>query len=122
LHHPFGGHAMRIEERVQNGRFEPRPEMPGINPEKQAEITVAKGILSTRAERPEDKDNTGRSEFRYGSFFRQVVLRESADEADIQASYNEGILEISVGLKADQAADHAGRGIPIRWVQRIKPT
>jgi hypothetical protein len=31
-------------------------------------------------------------------------------------------VEISIGLKADQTADHAGRSIPIRLVQHIKPT
>ncbi len=122
LHHPFGTQPMRIEERIQDGRYEVRAEMPGINPEKQAEVTVAKGILTIRAERPEDKDHTGHSEFRYGSFCRQVALPESADEADIQASYDEGILEISVGLKADEAAGHAARSIPIELVQHIKPT
>lgn len=122
LQHPFGGQAMPIEERIQNGRYEVRAEMPGINPQKQAEVTVAKGILTIRAERPEDTDHTGHSEFRYGSFSRQVALPESADEADIQASYDEGILEISVGLKANQGTDHAGRSIPIGLVQHIRPT
>ena len=46
LHRPFGGHAIRIEERIENGRYEMRAEMPGIDPEKQAQITVAKGILT----------------------------------------------------------------------------
>lgn len=122
LHHPFGAQIMRIEEFIQNGGFEVRAEMPGIDPEKQAQITVAKGIMTIQAERPEGEDRTGHSEFRYGSFSRKVALPESADEADIQACYNNGILEISVGLKADQAADHAGRSIPTRLVQHIKPT
>jgi len=62
LHHPFGSQVMRIEERVQNGRYEVRAEMPGIDPEKQAKITVAKGNLTIQAERPEE-DATGHSEF-----------------------------------------------------------
>jgi HSP20 family protein len=57
-----------------------------------------------------------------GSFCRRVALPETADEADIQASYDNGILEISVGLEPDRAADHAGRSVPIRLVQHIKPT
>ena len=122
LHRPFGGQAMRIEEGIHDGRYMVRAEMPGINPQKQAEVTAAKGILTIQAERPEAEDGTGHSEFRYGSFRRRVSLPESADEADIQASYDNGIIEISVGLKGDQAADHAGRSIPIRLVQHIKPT
>jgi HSP20 family protein len=117
LHHPLGGQAMRIEERIQNGYYELRAEMPGIDPEKQAKITVAKGVLTIQAERPEDED-TGHSEFRYGSFCRKVTLPENADEARIQAGYNNGILEISVALKPDQT-DHQGRSIPIRMNHHI---
>lgn len=122
LHLPFGGQAMRIEQRIEDGRYEVRAEMPGIDPEKQAQITVARGILTIQAERPEGDGSTGHSEFRYGSFSRKVVLPESADETDIRAGYNNGIIEISVGLKADQPADQAGRRIPIRLMQHIKPT
>jgi hypothetical protein len=32
------------------------------------------------------------------------------------------VIEISVGLKAAQAADHAGRSTPVRPVQHIKPS
>jgi HSP20 family protein len=122
LHLWFGGLVMRIEDGIQNGRYMVRAEMPGIDPQRQAEVTQAKGVLTIQVERPEGEDATGHSEFRYGSFSRNVALPESADEADIQASYDNGILEISVGLKADQAADHAERSIPIRLVQHIKPT
>jgi HSP20 family protein len=119
-HHPFGGQVMRIEERIQNGRYDVRAEMPGIDPEKQAKITVAKGILTIQAERPEE-EGTGHSEFRYGSFCRKVALPENADETRIQAGYNNGILEVSVALRADQA-NHAERSIPIRMIQHINPT
>jgi HSP20 family protein len=122
LPYPFGGQTMRIEEGIQNGRYVVRVEIPGIDPARQAGITAAKGILTIKAERPEGDDSTGHSEFHYGSFCRRVALPESADEADIQASYDNGILEINIGLKPDQAADQAGRSIPIRLVQHIKPT
>jgi HSP20 family protein len=120
LHHPLGGQVMRIEERIQNGRYEVRAEMPGIDPDKQAKVTVEKGVLTIRAERPEE-EGIGHSEFRYGSFCRKVALPENADETRIQAGYNNGILEISVALRADHA-DHAGRSIPIRMIQHINPT
>ncbi|VAZ83344.1 Alpha-crystallin [Mycobacterium persicum] len=37
-----------------------------------------------------------RSEFSYGSFVRTVSLPEGADEDDIKATYDEGILTVSV--------------------------
>ena len=122
LLHPFTGQTMRTEEGVENGRYVVRAEIPGINPEKQAEVTLSAGILTIHAERQEDTDNRHRSEFRYGSFTRHVALPASADEADIEASYDMGILEVSVGLKAKDEPDNAGRRIPVRLVQRVKPT
>ena len=49
-------------------------------------------------------------------------IEDFAAAKGIQASYDNGILEISIGLKPDQAADQPGRNIPIRLVQHIKPT
>jgi HSP20 family protein len=119
---PFGGQTMRLEEGVEDGRYVVRAELPGIDPEKQAEVTVSRGILTVHAERPEGTDGKHRSEFRYGSFTRHVALPPSADEADIEASYDQGILEVSVALKAKDQAGHNGRRIPVRLVQHIKPT
>jgi len=119
---PFAGQTMRVEEGVEDGRYVVRAEMPGINPEKQAEVTLSKGILTIHAERPEGADGKHRSEFRYGSFTRHMALPASADEADIEASYDNGIIEVSVALKAKDVAGRGGRGIPVRLVQHIKPS
>jgi len=119
---PFAGQTMRLEEGVEDGRYVVRAEMPGIDPEKQAEVTLSKGILTIHAERLEAADGKRRSEFRYGSFTRHVALPASADEADIEASYDNGIIEVSVALKAKDQAGHNGRRIPVRLVQHIKPT
>ena len=119
---PFTGQTMRLEEGVEDGRYVVRAELPGIDPEKQAEVTLSKGILTIHAERPEATDGKHRSEFRYGSFTRHVALPSSADEADIEASYDSGIIEVSVALKAKDEAGHNGRRIPVRLVQHIKPT
>jgi HSP20 family protein len=119
---PFAGHSMRIEEGVEEGRYVVRAEIPGIDPEKDAEVTLSKGILTIRGERKDNSGGSRHSEFRYGSFTRHVALPASADEADVEASYDRGILEVSVGLRAKQEADEAGRRIPIRVLQHIKPS
>jgi HSP20 family protein len=112
----------QAEEGVENGRYVVRAEIPGINPEKDAEVTVSKGVLTIRAERQENTENKHRSEFRYGSFARHVLLPVSADDADIEASYDKGILEVSVALKAKDDAGSGERRIPVRLVKHIKPT
>jgi HSP20 family protein len=119
---PFAGHTMRTEEGVEDGRYVVRAELPGIDPEKQAEVTLSRGILTIHADRQENLDSKHRSEFRYGSFTRRVTLPASADETNIEASYDRGILEVSVGLEANDGSDDAGRRIPIRVLKHIDPT
>lgn len=60
---------------------------------------MANGTLAIHAERHDEAAGKHHSEFRYGSFTRHVALPAAADESGIQASYDSGILEVSVGLK-----------------------
>ncbi len=118
---PVAGHPMRVEDYVQDGNYVIRAELPGIDPEKDLEVTVTKGILTIRAERREEVTGKHHSEFSYGTFSRSVTLPASADEEHVEAIYGHGILEVAVKL-ADKGADQAGRKIPVRQNQHIKPT
>ena len=93
---------LRVEEFVDAGALVVRAEMPGIDPEKDVEITVADGVLTITASREEKTEHKGkdsyRSEFRYGSFSRSVVLPAGATEEDVTASYTDGVLEVRVPL------------------------
>jgi HSP20 family molecular chaperone IbpA len=109
---PVAAQPMRMEEHVAGGRYVVRAELPGVDPAKDMEVSVAKGILTVRAERHEAMRGQHRSEFRYGTFARHIALPVTADATDIKATYHWGILEISIGLHdADQ--DKAGRRIPV---------
>lgn len=94
----FDTRLMRLEDEMAEGRYEVRAEMPGIDPAKDVDITVRNGQLTIKAERTEKKEFEGRSEFSYGSFVRTVSLPEGADEDDIKATYDKGILTVSVGV------------------------
>jgi HSP20 family protein len=118
---PTTGHLMRMEDLVKDGSYVVRAELPGIDPEKDVEVTVAKGILTIRAERREEETGKHHSEFHYGTFSRSVALPASADQDHIDAVYGHGILELTVKL-ADQGAEAPGRKIPIRQNQHITPT
>lgn len=93
-------HLMRVEEYVEDDTCVIRAELPGIDPEKDVEINVADGVMTLRAERKErseEKRPDGfRSEFHYGSMARAIRLPEGATEADVKASYKDGILEVRV--------------------------
>ncbi len=39
---------MRVEDYVQDDKYAVRAELPGIDPDKDVEVTVAKGILEVR--------------------------------------------------------------------------
>lgn len=95
-----GTHVMRLQEFLEDDTCVIRAELPGIDPEKDVEISVAEGILHLRAEREErseEKQPDGyRSEFHYGRLSRSIRLPEGATEADVTASYKNGILEVRV--------------------------
>ena len=110
---PVAAQPMRMEEHIADGRYVVQAELPGVDPAKDIEVSVAKGILTIRAERHEDLQGQHRSEFRYGTFSRHIALPVTADANDIKANYHWGILEISIGLH-DADEDKAGRRIPVR--------
>ena len=103
----FDTHLIRLEDEIEDGHYVVRAEMPGIDPAKDVDITVHDGQLTIKAERSEKKESKGRSEFSYGSFTRTVSLPAGADEDDIKASYDKGILTVSVAVpKGEPAAKH----------------
>src|SRR5215467_1866478 len=108
---PVAAQAMRMEEHIANGRYVVRAELPGVDPAEDMEVSVAKGILTIRAERHEEMQDQHRSEFRYGTFTRHIALPVTADANDIKATYHWGILAVSIGLRG---GDEAGRRIPVQ--------
>ena len=96
---------MRLEDEIEEGRYEVRAEIPGIDPSKDVDITVRDGELTIKAERTEQKEFNGRSEFSYGSFVRTVLLPAGANEDDIKATYDKGILTVSVAVSEPKPAE-----------------
>jgi HSP20 family protein len=101
---PYLAQPIRVEEYVEDDYYMIRAELAGIDPEQDAEVMVGPGYLTIRAERSDRTEGKHRSEFRYGSFSRTLPLPANADEDAVTASYRDGILTISVGLKTEQQA------------------
>jgi HSP20 family protein len=96
---PFtAARRFRVEAYVKDNRYVVRAELPGMDPDKDVEITVEDRTLTIHAERREEHKEPHRSEFRYGSFTRSVVLPQHADTEHITATYDNGILEVSVPM------------------------
>jgi HSP20 family protein len=94
----FVTRAIRIEDELHDDAYEIRAELPGVDPEEDIEVTVRDGRLTITAERARPGENCGRSEFTYGTLTRTLVLPDGADQDDVNATYDRGILTVSVPL------------------------
>ncbi len=94
----FDNSAIRLEDESKEGIYEVRAELPGVEPTEDIEVTVHKGRLTIKAVRTRTTESNGISEFSYGSFSRTVSLPAGADEDDISATYDRGILTVSIRL------------------------
>jgi HSP20 family protein len=94
------GDLIRVEEYREDGTLVVRADLPGIDPGKDVELTVAGGMLRIEAERrqEEKREETGylSREVRYGSLSRSLPLPEGVTEAGITAVYKDGVLEIRI--------------------------
>src|SRR5579863_1830820 len=93
---------LRIEEIQEGSTYVLRAEVPGIDPDKDVEITIEDGVLRVHAHREvkaEHKNKKGyRSEFHYGQLMRTMRLPEGVSGDDVKATYEDGILEIRVAV------------------------
>jgi HSP20 family molecular chaperone IbpA len=101
----FDNHVLRLEDEMKEGLYEVRAELPGIDPIDSIEVTVRDGRLTIKAERTQTSESNGHSEFSYGQFVRTVPLPAGADEDDINATYDRGILTVSVPLAEDHPTE-----------------
>ncbi len=101
--------TMKVEQFQDGSTLVVRAEVPGIDPDKDVDVSVSDGMLHIKAEREEKAEHrskTGyRSEFRYGSFSRSVALPAGAREEDITATYKDGVLEVRAPAAAPPAAE-----------------
>lgn len=102
------GELIRVEEFRDDGTLVIHADLPGIDPEKDVELTVSGGMLHIEAERHEEekREEKGyvRQELRYGTLSRSLPLPEGVAAADITATYKAGVLEIRVPEPKREAA------------------
>jgi HSP20 family protein len=101
---PYLAQPIRVEEYAEDSRYLVKAELPGMDPATDVEVTVDSGCLTIHAERSDKTEGKHRSEFRYGSFTRSLTLPPNAVEDDVTASYDAGVLTVSIGLKGEKEA------------------
>ena len=108
--------GMRIEERNDENGMTVLAEIPGVDPMSDINVQVADGALSITARREEvkeeKKNGQRRTEFHYGDFFRRIPLPASAKVDAVSASYDQGILTVTI--PCDPQSESNGKVIPIQ--------
>jgi HSP20 family protein len=100
---------LRVEQEMTDDSMVIRAEMPGIDPDKDVQITVSDGVLVIRGqrrfERKQDDGGRTRTEFRYGSFSRALSVPDGMDPDDVTATYRDGILEVRFPYKVPSTTE-----------------
>lgn len=113
---PEGLDAVKVDEFTEEGTLVVRVEIAGIDPEKDVEISLDSDVLHIGAERREEEEvkerDYMRRELRYGAFRRDVMVPAGTTEADVHATYRDGILEVRVPMVVETTPPPAAK-IPV---------
>ena len=102
-----------------------RVELPGINPATDVTVSVEDGHLVIRGERKQEGELKEEAYYRletaFGTFERFIPLPEGFDEGEIEAAYEDGVLEVIVPAAAKALEPSKPRTIPIKRPCRSRP-
>jgi len=91
--------APPIEMMEKEDRFIVKAELPGVRKE-DIDLQLTGDTLNIKGERKAEsevkEENYYCCEHSYGSFFRSITIPSSVDAKKIEASYNDGILEVTL--------------------------
>jgi HSP20 family protein len=117
----FGGRAgqglwsPRIEAFQKGDRFIVRADLPGMKKD-DVEVELADDAITIRGERREEHEEERRgyyhSERDYGEFYRTIPLPEGVIGESAQASFRDGVLEVT--MQAAPAETSRGRRLEIK--------
>lgn len=89
----------QIEVRQNNGQLLVRADLPGLTKD-DVKVEVTNDVLTLSGERKEEKEEKREgfyhSERSYGSFYRQIPLPEGTKTEDANATFRNGVLEITM--------------------------
>jgi HSP20 family protein len=115
LHKPF---VPTTDVFVRDEDLVIRVELPGIDPASDVTVNVEDGYVVIRGERKQEEELKEEAYYRletaYGTFERFVPLPEGFEEAEIEAAYEDGVLEVIVPAAAKALEPPKPRTIPIK--------
>ena len=105
----------RVEAFQKGDKFIVRAELPGLKKD-DVQVDMTEDAISIHGERHEEHEHEKggyyRSERQYGEFYRSVPLPEGVIPESAQASFNNGVLEIS--MQASPTEANRGRRLEIK--------
>ena len=108
-----GDWAPRVDISETDKEFVIKAEIPEVN-KQDVKVTVDNGVLTIRGERKKEKEEKNKKFHRverfYGSFSRSFTLPENADEAKIEASFKDGVLNLQI----PKLAERKPKGIDVK--------
>jgi len=111
----FGGFGQtvwspQVEVFEREGQLVVRADLPGLNKD-EVKVEVANDTITISGERKseheEKREGFYRSERSYGSFYRQIPLPEGVSADDAMATFNNGVLEVT--MRAPQRQSRSRR-------------
>jgi HSP20 family protein len=95
----FGAFSPSVDVKEDEKEMLIKAELPGLD-EKDVEVTLTDGTLTIKGEKKEEKEDRGKHYYRmersYGAFNRVVALPEGLDTDRANASFKNGVLNISL--------------------------
>jgi HSP20 family protein len=105
----------QIETFRRGDKLVMRADLPGMKKD-DVHVEIENGMLTISGERSEeheeDRDDFYRSERSYGRFYRAVQLPEGVNEDECEATFKDGVLEVS--LNAPKQPERKAKQIQIR--------
>ena len=101
---PGKSFPVRMDIVKEDSGFKIVAELPGMEKDK-IKIMIEEGTLTISGERAREKnekDEFVRAERFYGNFTRSFTLPDSIEKSGISADYKNGLLEVSLPVKAEE--------------------
>ncbi|WP_019215410.1 Hsp20/alpha crystallin family protein [Legionella tunisiensis] len=97
-----GTWAPAVDIKEEKDKFIVVADIPGVN-KGDIKVSLTNNVLTIQGQRQfeksENKDNYSRMERVQGQFYRRFSLPQSVDESKIEASYKNGVLNVSIPKK-----------------------
>ena len=104
-----------VDVKESEKEFTIRAELPGVD-EKDIDVTVTADSVTIKGEKKEEKEDKGKNyyymERSYGSFNRVIPLATETEAGKAEASFKNGVLNITIPKSASAKAK--GTKVPIK--------